>query len=113
MSLRPVTRAYRSIAVRSKEGIVARSATGSVFLRNLLAQGISPIQIGIFCRSNDQITRASKIAELAGVKTNSSLGGRSVEEAVLIGTMHFAKGLEFRAFLSSPAMKVFCHWQPE
>lgn len=73
--------------------------TGSAFLRSLLEQGISPNQIGIFCRSNDQIARASKIAELAGVKTISSLRGPSAEEAVLIGTMHLAKGLEFRAVL--------------
>ncbi|WP_245498882.1 3'-5' exonuclease [Rhizobium ruizarguesonis] len=71
----------------------------SKFLRNLLEQGISPNEIGIFCRSNDQIARASKVAELADVKTISSLLGRSSEQAVLIGTMHLAKGLEFRAVL--------------
>ncbi|MGO8224444.1 3'-5' exonuclease [Rhizobium ruizarguesonis] len=71
----------------------------STFLRILLEQGTSPNEIGIFCRSNDQIARASKIAELANVGTISSLTSRSSEEAVLIGTMHLAKGLEFRAVL--------------
>ncbi|MDW9689750.1 AAA family ATPase [Sinorhizobium meliloti] len=71
----------------------------STFLRNLLEQGISPNEIGIFCRSNDQIARASKIAELTDVMTISSLTRKSSEDAVLIGTMHLAKGLEFRAVL--------------
>lgn len=71
----------------------------AIFLRSLLEQGINPNEIGIFCRSNDQISRASKIAELAEVKTTSSLAGRGHGEAVLIGTMHLAKGLEFRAVL--------------
>ncbi|NKL98729.1 AAA family ATPase [Rhizobium leguminosarum bv. viciae] len=71
----------------------------ATFLRILLEQGTSPNEIGIFCRSNDQIARASKIAELANVGTISSLTSRSSEEAVLIGTMHLAKGLEFRAVL--------------
>ncbi|CUX29235.1 MULTISPECIES: 3'-5' exonuclease [Rhizobium/Agrobacterium group] len=69
------------------------------FLRNLLEQGIRANEIGIFCRSNDQIARASKVAELAAVETVSSLVRRGTEEAVLIGTMHLAKGLEFRAVL--------------
>ncbi|MDO3434518.1 3'-5' exonuclease [Rhizobium sp. CBN3] len=71
----------------------------ATFLRNLLEQGMKPNEIGIFCRSNDQIARASKIAALADVETVSSLTGRTPEEAVLIGTMHLAKGLEFRAVL--------------
>lgn len=69
------------------------------FLRNLLEQGIRANEIGIFCRSKDQIARASKVAEMAAVETVSSLAGRGPEEAVLIGTMHLAKGLEFRAVL--------------
>jgi len=75
------------------------AAAASQFLYNLLEQGISANEIGIFCRSNDQIARASKIAELANVETASSLTGRIPKEAVLIGTMHLAKGLEFRAIL--------------
>ncbi|MGO7165195.1 hypothetical protein ACCS78_39995, partial [Rhizobium johnstonii] len=68
----------------------------ATFLRILLEQGTSPNEIGIFCRSNDQIARASKIAELANVGTISSLTSRSSEEAVLIGTMHLAKFQPFR-----------------
>jgi superfamily I DNA/RNA helicase len=79
--------------------IEEEAAAASQLLRNILEQGISANEIGIFCRSNDQIARASKIAELADAKTISSLAARSPEEAVLIGTMHLAKGLEFRAVL--------------
>jgi len=75
------------------------ATAASQFLRNLLEQGIPANEIGIFCRSNDQIARASKVAELAAVATVSSLAARGPEEALLIGTMHLAKGLEFRAVL--------------
>ncbi|KWV49710.1 DNA helicase [Rhizobium altiplani] len=79
--------------------IEEEATAASQFLRSLLEQGIRANEIGIFCRSNDQIARASKVAELAAVGTVSSLAGRGPEEAVLIGTMHLAKGLEFRAVL--------------
>ncbi|AKI02678.1 DNA helicase [Hoeflea sp. IMCC20628] len=69
------------------------------FLKRLIAQGILPGEIGIFCRSNEQISRVAEIAHLAGLKTMSSLSGSSPEDFVLIGTMHLAKGLEFRAVL--------------
>ena len=69
------------------------------FLESLLKEGIPLREIGIFCRSNDEIGRVARIVEIAGLKTISSLGSKSVEDAVLIGTMHLAKGLEFRAVL--------------
>ena len=77
----------------------AEKEAAAEFLQDLIAQGISPGEIGIFCRSNEQIGGPAEIAALAGIKTVSSLTGSGTEDAVLIGTMHLAKGLEFRAVL--------------
>ena len=52
-----------------------------------------------FCRSNEQIERITRIAELAGIKTVSSIGVRNRSDAALIETMHLAKGLEFKVVL--------------
>ncbi len=77
----------------------AEKEAAAEFLQGLISQGISSGEIGIFCRSNEQISRAAEIATLAGLKTVSSLTGSGAEDAILIGTMHLAKGLEFRAVL--------------
>lgn len=77
----------------------AEKEAAAEFLQGLIAQGVLPGEIGIFCRSNEQIGRSAEIAALAGVKTASSLTASGTEDAVLIGTMHLAKGLEFRAVL--------------
>lgn len=73
--------------------------SASAFLRELVASGLPPAEIGIFCRSNEEIHRAAKIAEMAGVSTVSGIRDTRDNDAVLIGTMHLAKGLEFRAVL--------------
>lgn len=73
--------------------------SAATFLKGLIDTGVAPSEIGIFCRSNKEIARAAKVAEVAGVGTVSALQAASASEAVLIGTMHLAKGLEFRAVL--------------
>lgn len=73
--------------------------SASAFLRELVASGLPLGEIGIFCRSNEEIHRAAKIAEMAGVSTVSGIRDTRDDDAVLIGTMHLAKGLEFRAVL--------------
>lgn len=77
----------------------AEIAAGAAFLSELIARNVRVEEIAIFCRSNDQLERASKMAALAGLKTTPTPRGRAPDEAVLIGTMHLAKGLEFRAVL--------------
>ncbi len=70
----------------------------AAFIRATLEQGIDPSAIGIFVRSRDELPRARAAAAKAGVDA-TELSGR-VEGGsgrVAIGTMHFAKGLEFRA----------------
>ncbi len=68
------------------------------WLRQAIDDGIGPDEIGIFVRSNDELLRARKVVKQAGQKT-LELSDRVEEREgrVSIGTMHLAKGLEFKA----------------
>lgn len=77
----------------------SETAAAASFLKGLLDAGLPTSEIGIFCRSNEQIARAAKVAEVLAIPTVSSLQGDRSNEAVLVGTMHLAKGLEFRAVI--------------
>ena len=83
------------IAPTPEEEIVS----AATFLKGLINTGVAPSEIGIFCRSNDEIARAAKVAEAADIATISALNAAPSSEAVLVGTMHLAKGLEFRAVI--------------
>jgi hypothetical protein len=66
------------------------------FLRKAVADGIAPAEIGIFVRFEAELSRARVAADAAGLPTRTMLDCGDVD-AALAGTMHFAKGLEFRA----------------
>lgn len=74
-------------------------AAAAQHLRDLVASGFALSEIGMFCRSSEQLARIAKVAEVAGIKTVSTIRNNTAEQGVLIGTMHLAKGLEFRAVL--------------
>lgn len=71
---------------------------GDHWLKDRLAEGIEPDEIGLIVRSNAEVSRAQRAAERAGVRSlvldheTEPTPGR-----ISICTMHFAKGLEFRA----------------
>ena len=69
----------------------------AAFIRGALEAGIEAKDVGVFVRSREELPRARKSAERAGVGV-TELSGRIEGEAdrVAIGTMHFAKGLEFK-----------------
>ena len=68
------------------------------FLRACAADGIGPGQIGVFVRSRRELPRARAAVERAGLSAvELSERGGDQGERVAIGTMHLAKGLEFRA----------------
>lgn len=70
----------------------------AIWVRGLIDEGIEPNEIGIFVRSNNELQRARTAVKLAG-QTQMELSDR-VEERdgrISIGTMHLAKGLEFKA----------------
>lgn len=74
-------------------------AAGDWFAQ-LAAQGVKPQEVGVFVRSEEQIGRAKKAVQAAGLKAielDASI--RAKEDRVGILTMHLAKGLEFRAVL--------------
>lgn len=69
----------------------------AAFLRDAAAQGIAPDEMGVFVRSRRELPRARAAVERAGLGA-AELSEREVEigDRVAIGTMHLAKGLEFK-----------------
>lgn len=70
----------------------------AAFIREALASGIAPAEIGVFVRSRRELPRARNAVEAAGAQA-VELSERQVDvgERIAIGTMHLAKGLEFKA----------------
>ncbi|MCC6205722.1 MAG: UvrD-helicase domain-containing protein [Hyphomicrobiales bacterium] len=68
------------------------------WIRAAVADGIAPAEIGIFVRSNDQLARARAAVKAAG-HTQLELSERleQPQGRIAIGTMHLAKGLEYKA----------------
>lgn len=67
------------------------------FLATARAEGIAPAEIGLFVRSRAQLDRARTVAQAAGlvpVEPGDALS--KAGESVTVGTMHMAKGLEFK-----------------
>jgi len=80
------------------ESVEAEIEAAARWLAQHLSEGVLPHEFGIFVRSEAQIERASKAAESAGLpyrvldaRMETAFGNAA------IGTMHLAKGLEFRA----------------
>lgn len=72
--------------------------TVAAWIKQIISEGVEPDEIGLFVRSNDELSRARNAAKEAGYKV-LELSDR-VEERngrISIGTMHLAKGLEFKA----------------
>lgn len=67
------------------------------FVRAAISDSIEPSAIGIFVRSRDELPRARLVASEADIEVTELTGQTgSTSGKVSIGTMHFAKGLEFR-----------------
>ncbi len=63
-----------------------------------IAEGILPHEVAVFVRSDAELQRARAAVEQARQKAALlSDGGDAVVGAISVGTMHLAKGLEFRA----------------
>ncbi len=69
----------------------------SLAIHEAVDDGMPPDEIGVFVRSADELTRARKAVNEAG-QTPLELSDRVEDRTgrVAIGTMHLAKGLEFR-----------------
>ncbi len=68
------------------------------WIKATVAGGIAPAEIGIFVRSNNQLARARAAVKAAG-HTQLELSERleQPQGRIAIGTMHLAKGLEYKA----------------
>ena len=68
------------------------------WLRARQDEGYAPQAIGVFVRSPEQIGRALSAVQAAGMRSvQVDDGSGGVSGSVAVGTMHMAKGLEFRA----------------
>ena len=68
------------------------------WLRAREAEGYAPQAVGVFVRSEGQVERALSAVRAAGMRPVAlAAGSGGVSGSVAVGTMHLAKGLEFRA----------------
>ncbi len=79
---------------------LAERSAAVAFIRQTLEDGIPPEQIAIFVRSLAELPRVRAIAEAAALPYRTVSSGKFGDDtAALVGTMHLAKGLEFRTVL--------------
>ena len=86
-------------SVQSFENSQEEIAAVAEWLQHCLSEGFEPGQIAIFARTDTVLRdRAAKAAALAGVECHSLNDDSEVPSGrIAVGTMHRAKGLEFRA----------------
>ena len=73
------------------------TAAISEWLRSREQEGYTPHGMGVFVRSKGQLDRAIAAVEAAGYSAVDLAYAGGVSHNVAVGTMHLAKGLEFRA----------------
>jgi superfamily I DNA/RNA helicase len=67
-------------------------------VKSRIEQGVEPHEIGVFARSSRELRRARAAVKHAGVPAVELTARIEVTPGkISIGTMHLAKGLEFRA----------------
>ena len=87
-----------SPTVRVLEDAESETAAAAEWLNRVLLGGLEPAEIGVFVRSQAQIDRATEVARHAGVPyAILDEHGDTINDCMTIGTMHLAKGLEYRA----------------
>lgn len=76
----------------------AEIARVALWISQAVADGIKPSEIGLFVRTRDQLDRARAAVRAAGHEVfELSERGDDPADQISIGTMHLAKGLEFKA----------------
>ena len=84
--------------VQQLENEGAESSSARDWLTARVSDGLRPGEIGVFVRSMDQIKRAVAAVKRSHLPFSILDEGEEAEEGrVTVGTMHLAKGLEFRA----------------
>lgn len=86
----PKVRTYPD-AARESQGIAE-------WIKGLVAEGVAPAEIGLFVRSNAELARARAAVKSAGqMQLELSERAEDRQGRIAIGTMHLAKGLEYKA----------------
>lgn len=86
------------LSVRSFDSIEAEAAGVAKWISERRSEGVAPNEIGIFVRSDNEIDRARRAAQLADLPYRVLDARAEVRsDSASICTMHLAKGLEFRA----------------
>ncbi len=76
----------------------AEIQTVSRWLADRMGEGVKPHEVGVFVRSSNEMGRACKAVEEAGIPFKVlDENVETTSDHVSISTMHLAKGLEFRA----------------
>ena len=85
-------------AIRKLENEEGECQAVASWIKEMMAAGVVPHEIGLFVRSRAQLKRAVQAATVAGVPFDVLDDGADGKDGhVSVSTMHFAKGLEFRA----------------
>jgi mRNA-degrading endonuclease RelE of RelBE toxin-antitoxin system len=70
----------------------------AAWISSVIDDGIEPAEIGIFVRTNSELSRARAAVKAAGqIQLELSERYEPPQGRIAIGTMHLAKGLEYRA----------------
>ena len=85
-------------AVEILDSVGEEAAAIAAWVRERTREGVPPGEIGIFVRSSAEIARAKAAVHAAGLDAVELNGGsEAASDRVAVGSMHLAKGLEFRA----------------
>ena len=84
--------------IRSFDSAADETAFVASWIRDVIDNGAEADEVAVFVRTDEQIARARDAVKQAGQKP-LMLTDRPQEETdrVMVGTMHLAKGLEFKA----------------
>ena len=80
------------------DSVEAERYSIAAWLKARLAEGVVADEIAVFVRSDSELARARGAVEASGLKAAGfEVGSARANGGVAVGTMHLAKGLEFRA----------------
>ena len=84
--------------VRALEDDKVEAEVVSEWLRERIKDRLDPDELGVFVRSHEQLDRVVTAVRNSGLACDViDDGAQGIDSAVNVGTMHLAKGLEFRA----------------